>query len=107
MVSGAALYSVHGSFSSRIIEATGFRLALATALEWDFSHVIVKGMQNRYLTRLTGHPSLLVGILLLDCVKLASKFSSCSHYVPRWAITEAALLFGFHGQLTTNFFFSF
>lgn len=40
---GAKMESMNGIFSARIIEALGFRCALQTALDWNYSHIIVEG----------------------------------------------------------------
>ncbi|KAH7865091.1 hypothetical protein Vadar_002091 [Vaccinium darrowii] len=43
LVVGAAMTSFKGSLSSRVIEALGFRFALTTALEQNWSSIIVEG----------------------------------------------------------------
>lgn len=40
---GARMESLRGTFSVRTIEALGFRRALETTLEWNYTHVIVQG----------------------------------------------------------------
>ncbi|KAH7840577.1 hypothetical protein Vadar_018810 [Vaccinium darrowii] len=46
---GARMESLRGTFSVRTIEALGVRRALETALEWNYTHVIVEGdaLQDR------------------------------------------------------------
>lgn len=68
-----------GSFSSRVIEALGFRFALTTTLEQNWSSIIVEGDALQVVQSLNQIRSFAdIDTIILDCIRLAFKLSSCN-----------------------------